>query len=65
MASVFDEYAQEVAEKVSQERVAEREKAAAIRLLKEGAGIELVAKVFPSLSIDEIQRLQKEELVNA
>lgn len=61
MASVFDEYAQEVA----QERVAEREKAAAIRLLKEGAGIELVAKVFPSLSIDEIQRLQKEELVNA
>ena len=61
MASVFDEYAQEVA----QERVAEREKAAAIRLLKESAGIELVAKVFPSLSIDEIQRLQKEELVNA
>ena len=61
MASVFDEYAQEVA----QERVAEREKAAAIRLLKEGAGIELVAKVFPSLSIDEIQSLQKEELVNA
>ena len=61
MASVFDEYAQEVA----QERVAEQAKAAAIRLLKEGAGIELVAKVFPSLSIDEIQRLQKEELVNA
>lgn len=57
MASVFDEYAQE--------RVAEQAKAAAIRLLKEGAGIELVAKVFPSLSIDEIQRLQKEELVNA
>ena len=57
MASVFDEYAQE--------RVAEQAKAAAIRLLKEGAGIELVANVFPSLSIDEIQRLQKEELVNA
>ena len=57
MASVFDEYAQE--------RVAEWEKAAAIRLLKEGAGIELVAKVFPSLSVDEIQRLQREELINA
>ena len=57
MASVFDEYAQE--------RVAEREKTAAIRLLKEGASVELVAKVFPSLSFEDIKQLQQNELVNA
>ena len=56
MASVFDEYAEE--------RVAEREKTAAIQLLKEGASIELVAKVFPSFSIEDIKQLQQNELVN-
>ena len=54
MTSVFDEYAEEVA----QERVNE----AIIRLLKAGASIELVLKAFPSLSIDDIQKLQQKEL---
>jgi hypothetical protein len=47
-----------------EERVAEREKTAAIQLLKEGASIELVAKVFPSFSIEDIKQLQQNELVN-
>ena len=65
MASVFDEYAQEVAEKVSQERMAEQAKAAAVYLLKEGIPAEIIAKAHPSLSIDEIKQLQQEELANA
>ena len=56
MTSVFDEYAEEVA----QERVNE----AIIRLLKAGASIELVLKAFPSLSIDDIQKLQQKELTS-
>ena len=57
MASVFDEYAEEVAQ--------ERVKEAILRLLKAGASTDLVLQAFPSLSVDEIQRLQREELVNA
>ena len=65
MASVFDEYAQEVAEKVSQERVAEQAKEAILRMLKEGASIEFIARIFPSFSIEDIKQLQQNELVNA
>ncbi len=65
MASVFDEYAQEVAERVAQERVAEREKEVVLRLLKEGASIEFIAKIFPSFSIKDIEQLQQEELTKA
>ncbi len=65
MASVFDEYAQEVAEKVSQERMAEQAKEAVLRMLKEGASIEFIAKIFPSFSMDEIKKLEQNELVNA
>ena len=54
MTSVFDEYAEEVA--------LERVNEAIIRLLKAGASIELVLKAFPSLSIDDIQKLQQKEL---
>ena len=61
MASVFDEYAQEVA----QERVAERDKETLIRMLKEGASIEFIARIFPSFSIEDIKQLQQNELVNA
>ena len=64
MASVFDEYAQEVAEKVSQERVAEQAKEAILRMLKEGANIEFIARIFPSFSIEDIKQLQQNELVN-
>ena len=55
---------QEVAEKVSQERVAEREKTAIIHMLKEGASIEFIARIFPSFSIEDIKQLQQNELVN-
>ena len=65
MASVFDEYAQEVAEKVSQERVAEQAKETAIRFLKEGVPAEIIAKAIPSFSIEDIKQLQQNELVNA
>ena len=61
MSSVIEEYAQQYHE----ERVAEQAKAVAIRLLKEGASVELVAKVFPSFSIEDIKQLQQNELVNA
>ena len=61
MASVFDEYAQEVA----QERVAEREKEAAFKLLKKGIPPEVIAEALPSLSIEDIKQLQQNELVNA
>ena len=61
MASVFDEYAQEVAH----ERVVEREKTAIIHMLKEGASIEFIARIFPSFSIEDIKQLQQNELVNA
>ena len=57
MASVFDEYAQE--------RVAEQAKAAILRMLKEGASIEFIARIFPSFSIEDIKQLQQNELVNA
>ena len=60
MASVFDEYAQQYHE----ERVAEREKAVAIRLLKEGLPAEIIAKAIPSFSIEDIKQLQQNELVN-
>ena len=53
MASVFDEYAEE------------REKAAILRMLKEGASIEFIARIFPSFSIEDIKQLQQNELVNA
>ena len=61
MASVFDEYAQEVA----QERVAEQAKETAIRFLKEGVSVEIIAKAIPSFSIEDIKQLQQNELVNA
>ena len=53
MSSVFEEYAQE------------REKAAAVRLLKEGATIEFVVKILPSLSIDEVKQLEQDVLAQA
>ena len=56
MASVFDEYAQE--------RVAERDKETLIRMLKEGANIEFIARIFPSFSIEDIKQLHQNELVN-
>ena len=65
MASVFDEYAQEVAEKVSQERMAEQAKEAALKLLKEGISAEVIAKALPLLSVNDIKQLQKNELINA
>ena len=61
MASVFDEYAQEVA----QERVAEQAKEAILRMLKEGVSVEIIAKAIPSFSIEDIKQLQQNELVNA
>ena len=61
MASVFDEYAEEVA----QERMAKQAKEAVIRMLKEGSNIEFIAKIFPSLSIDDIKQLEQQELANA
>ena len=61
MASVFDEYAEEVA----QERVAEQAKETAIRFLKEGVSAEIIAKAIPSFSIEDIKQLQQNELVNA
>ena len=61
MASVFDEYAQEVA----QERVAEQAKETAIRFLIEGVSVEIIAKAIPSFSIEDIKQLQQNELVNA
>ena len=61
MASVFDEYAEEVA----QERVAKRDKMTAIRFLKEGVPAEIIVKAIPSLSIDEIEQLQQNELAKA
>ena len=61
MASVFDEYAEEVA----QERVAKRDKTTAIRFLKEGVPAEIIVKAIPSLSIDEIEQLQQNELAKA
>ena len=57
MASVFDEYAQE--------RVAEQAKETAIRFLKEGVSVEIIAKAIPSFSIEDIKQLQQNELVNA
>ena len=65
MSSVIERYAEEYAQQYHEERVTEREKTAAIRLLKEGASVELVAKVFPSFSIEDIKQLQQNELVNA
>ena len=65
MSSVIERYAEEYAQQYHEERVTEREKTAAIRLLKEEASVELVAKVFPSLSIEDIKQLQQNELVNA
>ena len=53
MASVFDEYAEE------------REKEAILRMLKEGANIEFIARIFPYFSIEDIKQLQQNELVNA
>ena len=61
MASVFDEYAEEV----SQERLAKQAKEAAVYLLKEGVPIEIIAKAHPSLSIDDIKQLEQQELANA
>jgi len=61
MASVFDEYAEEVA----QERVAKRDKETLLCLLKEGVPIEIIVKAIPSFSIEDIQKLQKQELINA
>ena len=61
MASVFVEYAHEVA----QERVAEQAKETAIRFLKEGVSAEIIAKAIPSFSIEDIKQLQQNELVNA
>ena len=49
MATVFDEYAEE----------------AALYLLKEGIPIEIIAKAYPSLSIDDIKQLEQQELANA
>ena len=57
MASVFDEYAEEYAQ--------EREKAAAVRLLKEGVPAEIIVKALPSLSIEDIKQLQHAELAEA
>ena len=57
MASVFDEYAEE--------RMAEQAKETVLRMLKEGASIEFIAKIFPSFSMDEIKKLEQNELVNA
>ena len=65
MANVFDEYAQEVAEKVSQERLAKQAKEAAVYLLKEGVPVEIIAKAHPTLSIDDIKQLEQQELANA
>ena len=50
MSSVSEEYAQE------------REKAAAIRLLKEGVPAEIISKALPSLSIDEVKQLEQDIL---
>jgi len=57
MASVFDEYAQEC--------MAEQAKETAIRFIREGVSLEIIAKAHPSLSIDDIKQLEQQELANA
>ncbi len=57
MASVFDEYAQEVA--------AEQAKTAAVHLLKKGVPAKVISEALPSLSIEDIRQLEQEELTNA
>ena len=52
-------------QEVAQERVAEQAKEAILRMLKEGANIEFIARIFPSFSIEDIKQLQQNELVNA
>ena len=47
-----------------EERVAEQAKEAILRMLKEGANIEFIARIFPSFSIEDIKQLQQNELVN-
>ena len=61
MASVFDEYAEEVA----QERVKKQAKETAIRFIREGVSLDIIAKAIPSLSIDDIKQLEQQELANA
>ena len=57
MVSVFDEYAEEVAQ--------ERAKETLLRLLKEGVSVEIIARAIPSFSIEEIRQLEQEELAKA
>ena len=57
MASLFDEYAEE--------HMAEQAKAVAIKLLKKGLPLEVIAEAIPSFSIEDIKQLQQNELVNA
>ena len=61
MASVFDEYAEEIA----QERIIERERITAVQLLKDGIAVEVIARALRTLTIDDILHLQQQELIQA
>ena len=65
MSSVIERYAEEYAQQYHEERVAEQAKETAIRFLKEGVSVEIIAKAIPSFSIEDIKQLQQNELVNA
>ena len=65
MSSVIERYAEEYAQQYHEERVAEQAKEAILRMLKEGASIDFIARIFPSFSIEDIKQLQQNELVNA
>ncbi len=58
MASVFDEYAEEVSAKRIKDYDKEKDRKTAILCLKKGASIDFVSEIAPSLSRADIQQLK-------